>query len=125
MENNDLGSKKTNNKQSTNEGFSGKNIPEDYNSADLNLKEEVETDAKGNKKIVQRARNVDGTEASIPDEEERTWDENESLSRGVTTEKEAMKTVENEDLNSDITAHRYPNSHPDNHEDRGNIKLDE
>lgn len=36
-----------------------------------------------------------------------------------------MKTVENEDHNSDITANRYPNEHPDNKEDRGNIKLDE
>ena len=125
MENNDLGSKKTNNKQSTNEGFSGKNVPEDYNSANSNLKKEIEIDSKGNEKIVQRARNVDETAASIPEQEDRTWDENESLSRGVTTEKAAMKTVENEDLNSDITAHRYPNSHPDNHEDRGNIKLDE
>jgi len=125
MANNDLGSKKTNNKQSTNEGFSGKNIREDYNAADSNLKEEIETDSKGNEKNVQRARNIDGTTASIPEKEERTWDENESLSRGVTTEKEVMKTIENEDLNSDITAYRYPNSHPDNHEDRGNIKLDE
>jgi len=123
MANNDLGSKKTNNKQSTNEGFSGKNIREDYNAADSNLKEEIETDSKGNEKNVQRARNIDGTTASIPEKEERTWDENESLSRGVTTEKEVMKTIENEDLNSDITAYRYPNSHPDNHEDRGNIKL--
>jgi hypothetical protein len=125
MENKDLESKKTNNKQSINEGFSGENIAEDYNHADSSLKEEVETDSKGNEKIVHRARNVDGTAASIPEQEERTWDENESLSRGVTTEKAAMKTIENEDLNSDITAHRYPSSHPDNHQDRGNIKLDE
>ncbi|WP_188051176.1 hypothetical protein [Flavobacterium sp. GP15] len=125
MENNNLGSKKTNNKQNTNEGFSGENLPEDYNPAAPILKEEVEIDADGNQKIVQRARNVDGSIAPLPDEEERTWNENESLSRGVSTEEEAMKTVENKDLNSDITAHRYPNSHPDNHEDRGNIKLDE
>lgn len=125
MENNNLGSKKTNNKQNTNEGFSGENLPEDYNPSAPILKEEVEIDADGNQKIVQRARNVDGSIAPLPDEEERTWNENESLSRGVSTEEEAMKTVENKDLNSDITAHRYPNSHPDNHEDRGNIKLDE
>ncbi|CAM4079238.1 hypothetical protein [Flavobacterium weaverense] len=124
MESNDLGSKKTNNKQNTNEGFSGENIPEDYNSATSNITEEVEIDANGNKKIVQRARNVDGSVASIPDEE-RNWNENESLSRAVSSEKEEMRTVENKDLNSDITAHRYPASHPDNHEDRGNIKLDE
>lgn len=125
MENNNLGSKKTNNKQNTNEGFSGEKLPQDYNSSAPILKEEIEIDANGNQKIVQRARNVDGSIAPLPDEEERTWNENESVSRGVSTEEEAMKTVENKDLNSDITAHRYPNSHPDNHEDRGNIKLDE
>ncbi|MEC5166192.1 hypothetical protein RCH18_001928 [Flavobacterium sp. PL11] len=125
MENDDLGSKKMNNKQNTNEGFSGENIPNDYNTADSIMKEEIVTDAKGNDTIVQRARNADGSEASIPEQEERTWNENESLSRGVATEEAAMKTVENEDLNSDITAHRYPASHPDNQEDRGNIKLDE
>jgi hypothetical protein len=46
-------------------------------------------------------------------DEERTWNENESLSRGVATEEEAMK-VENEDLNSDITAIAIQ-PHPDNH----------
>ncbi|MBG6110767.1 hypothetical protein H4V97_001147 [Flavobacterium sp. CG_23.5] len=125
MESKDLGSKKTNNKQNINEGFSSENLPEDYNPSTSNLKEEVEIDANGNEKIVQRARNVDGTIASIPEPEERTWNENESLSRGVSTEKEVMRTVENEDHNSDITANRYPNEHPDNKEDRGNIKLDE
>jgi hypothetical protein len=125
MESNDLSSKKTNNKQNTNEGFSGENLPEDYNPATSILKEEVEIDANGNEKVVQRARNVDGSIASIPEPEERTWNENESLSRGVSTEKEVMKTIENEDLNSDITAHRYPASHPDNKKDRGNIKLDQ
>ena len=125
MENNDLSSKKTNNKQNINEGFSGENLPEDYNPVISNLKEEVEIDATGNEKIVQRARNVDGSIASIPELEERSWNENESLSRGVSTEKEAMRTVENEDYNSDITAKRYPNSHPDNKKNRGNIKLDE
>lgn len=125
MESKDLGSKKTNNKQNINEGFSSENLPEDYNPSTSNLKEEVEIDANGNEKIVQRARNVDGTIASIPEPAERTWNENESLSRGVSTEKEVMRTVENEDHNSDITANRYPNEHPDNKEDRGNIKLDE
>ena len=125
MENSNLGSKKTNNKQSVNEGFSGANIPDDNNPNASILQSEVEIDANGNEKIVQRARNVDGTIASIPDAEERSWNDNESLSRGVSDEKEEMRTVENKDLNSDITAHRYPKSHPDNHEDRGNIKLDE
>jgi hypothetical protein len=125
MESNDLSSKKTNNKQNINEGFSGANLPKDHNPAESNLKDEVEIDADGNEKIVQRARNVDGSIASIPEPEERSWNENESLSRGVSTEKEAMRTVENEDYNSDVTAKRYPNEHPDNKKNRGNIKLDE
>ena len=92
------------------------------NKQDAMLNEEIEIDAEGKETIVKRAHNADGSVAHIP-EEDRTWNENESLSRGVTTEEEAMKTVENEDLNSDITANRYPNSHPDNHKDRGNMKL--
>lgn len=125
MENNDLGSKKTNNKQQINDQMGSEKTLNETNTVAPKLKEEIEIDASGNEKVVQRARNVDGSIAAIPDTEDRTWNENESLSRGVSTEKEAMKTVENEDLNSDITAHRYPASNPDNKEDRGNIKLDE
>jgi hypothetical protein len=36
--------------------------------------------------MVQRARNVD-QKNSIPEPEERNWNENESLSRGVSSEK--------------------------------------
>ena len=42
MESNDLGSKKTNNKQNKNEGFSGEKLPEDYNNAASILKEKIE-----------------------------------------------------------------------------------
>jgi len=125
MQSDDLSKKKTNNKQTSNEGLSGNNSPEDLATDASILKEEVEIDASGNEKLVQRARNVDQTIASIPEPEERTWNENESLSRGVSSEKETMRTVENEDYNSDITAKRYPTGHPDNKENRGNIKLDE
>ena len=38
MESNDLGSKKTNNKQNTNEGFSGENLPKITNPAASILK---------------------------------------------------------------------------------------
>lgn len=122
MENKD--SKKDFEKQNTNEGFSGKYMTEKDKAQDSILTNEIEIDADGNKVVVQRARNVDGSIAHIP-YKERTWNENESLSRGVATEEEAMKTVENEDLNSDITANRYPTSHPDNHKYRGNMKLDD
>lgn len=121
MESNDLGSKKTNNKQNVNEGFSGENLPEDYNPAASNLKAEVETDAQGNQKIVQRARNVDG----IPDQNDAGSNENPSSDAGIVSEEQAKKMVENKDHNSDIIPNRYPNEHPDNQEDRGNIKLDE
>ena len=125
MENNDLDSKKTNNKQQINDQMVSEKTLNETNTVAPKLKEEIEIDGNGNEKVVLRARNVDGSIAAIPENEDRTWNENESLSRGVSTEKEAMKTVENEDLNSDITAHRYPASNPDNKEDRGNIKLDE
>ena len=111
----DLGDKKMNGKQTVNEGFSGENIRDDFSNEASKLRTEIETDADGNKKVVDRARHVEGT---IP-EEEKTWNENESLARGVDTEEEVMKTIENIDHNSDITAHRYPNSHPENHKDNG------
>ncbi len=120
MQSDDLSSKKTNNKQNTNEGLSENNSPEDPATGASILKEEIEIDTNGNEKLVKRARNVNGTTASTP-----AVAENESENRGVSTEKEAMKTVENEDHNSDITANRYPNEHPDNKENRGNIELDE
>jgi len=117
MENKDLGSKKINNEQEINEGFSGENISKDYNPSKEKLNTEQETDENGNTKNVERARNQE--------QGDRSWDENESLSRGVKSEEAQQKTVENKDRNSDIATNRYPNSHPDNHKDRGNMKLDE
>lgn len=125
MENKDLGSKKINGKQAVNEGFSGENMSDDVDSGVSKLKEEIEIDTHGNEKIVQRARNVDGSLANVPDENEKSQDENENSNRGVSTEADIIKTVENRDRNSDITSNRYPNSNPDNHIDRGNQKLDE
>lgn len=122
MENKDKNTNEKTEVPTNNEGNNSK-LSNDTNQ-DAMLNEEIEIDANGKETIVKRAHNADGSVAHIP-EEDRTWNENESLSRGVTTEEEAMKTVENEDLNSDITANRYPNSHPDNHKDRGNMKLGE
>lgn len=103
-------------KQNVNEGFSGTNLDQKINSQESMLNEEIEIDAEGNKKIVQIAKNVDGSIAPIPDEE-ITWNDNESLSRGVRTEEDAMNTIEKEELNSDTTANQYPASHPDNQTD--------
>ncbi|REG94117.1 hypothetical protein [Flavobacterium aquicola] len=118
MENKDLGSKKINNKQEINEGFSGKNMFGDTDSDSPKLQEEIEIDAQGNEKIVQRARNSGDTLKNVTDEDENS-------NRGVTSDADLKKTLENRDKNSDITPNRYPNSHPDNHIDRGNQKLDE
>jgi hypothetical protein len=47
------------------------------------------------------------------------------MNRDVYSDAEVKKTIENEDLNSDFTSMRYPNSNQDNHINRENIKLDE
>ena len=122
MESNNLGSKKTNNKQNSDTESIGKNL----NPKLSQLKEEIEIDTHGNEKIVQRVQDIDKTTPlTVLDENEKKWHENENLVRGVATEAEVKKTVENRDRNSDITPNRYSNSNPDNHVDRGNQKLDE
>ncbi len=121
MKNNDLDSKKTNNKQNMNEGFSGQNLAKNTNPEVSHLKSEVETDNHGDQKIVQRARNIDGT---LEQNEDNT-PKNLSSDTANVSEEQAKKMVENKDHNSDIIPNRYPNEHPDNKEDRGNIKLDQ
>jgi hypothetical protein len=125
MEKKDLGSKKINNKQEVNEGLSGKNISDDTDSNTSKLKKEIEIDANGNEKTVQRARNIEGTTPDLPEKIDNDQKVKEGLNRGVATEKDTKKTVENIDRNSDITPNRYPNSDPDNHENRGNTNLDD
>jgi hypothetical protein len=74
------------NKQTTNEGLSGNNsriLPQ----AHQYLKKKWKLTPVEMKKMVQRARNIDQKIASIPEPEERNWNENESLSRGVSSEK--------------------------------------
>lgn len=121
METNNLGDKKFNNEQGVNEGFSGENISENYNPA--KLKTEYETDVNGNQVKVERARNMDNV--AINDSEAQNPNGNESPGIHTISENAKKKTVENKDRNSDITANRYPNSHPDNHHNRGNLNLDE
>lgn len=103
----DIGNKKWNGEQEKqkgeiNEGFSGKNLPDDYNPSKGKLKMEIEKDAEGNTDIVKRAR---------PNMETKT---DETLKN--------KKNPENRDKNSDIDPNRYPSSHPDNKKSRGNIK---
>lgn len=122
METNNLGSKKINGVQKNIDDTRGKNISHDGKADDANLKKEVITDEDGNKKVVERARNENEDIQKVKGDVDP---KNPNSNRGVSTEEEANKTVENKDRNSDITPNRYPNSHPDNHEDRGNMKLDE
>lgn len=122
METNNLGAKKINGVQKNIDKSKGKNISHDGKSEDTNLKKEVVTDKDGNKTIVERARNEN---EEIIEEKDDVNLNNANSNRGVSSEKEAKKTVENKDRNSDITPNRYPNSNPESHQDRGNMKLDE
>ncbi len=110
MENNDLGSKKMNNKQEA----TGMNAPSDAASA---MQSEIETDQSGVEKVVNRARH---TEQNVSISEFPSSKEL-GLKPSTAPETVGKKMVENRDKNSDITSNRYPNSHPDNHENRGNL----
>lgn len=122
METNNLGSKKINGVQKNIDETKGKNISHDGKADDANLKKEVVEDKDGNKKVVDRARNENEDIEKVKDD---VNPDNPNANRGVSSDEEAKKTVENKDRNSDVEPNRYPNSHPDNHEDRGNMKLDE
>jgi len=124
-DNKDLGDRKWNNGQQKNadkeinEGFSGQNIPNDYNPSDEKvqnrLRDEQETDEDGNDKNVKRARHTDDDESHVASGESRNEDNSEIRN---------PKAAENRDRNYD-SPDRYPNSHPDNDKNRGNIKLDD
>nr|WP_294932429.1 hypothetical protein [uncultured Flavobacterium sp.] len=122
MDTNNLGAKKINGVQKDIDESKGKNISHDGKSEDANLKKEVVTDAQGNKQIVERARNENEDIRKVKDDVSL---DDANANRGVSSEEEAKKTVENKDRNSDITPNRYPNSNPESHKDRGNMKLDE
>jgi len=122
MGTNDLGSKKINGVQKNIDESKGKNISHNGKADDANLKKEVVADQDGNKKIVERARNENEDIKKVKGDVDPN---NANANRGVSSEEEAKKTVENKDRNSDVTPNRYPNSDPESHEDRGNMKLDE
>jgi uncharacterized protein YktB (UPF0637 family) len=63
----DLGSKKMNNQEKEsekNEGFSGENLPKNYDPSTDKLKPELDKDADGTTETVQRARDVDEKQAA-------------------------------------------------------------
>ncbi|MBZ4037724.1 hypothetical protein K6T82_23390 [Flavobacterium sp. 17A] len=122
METNNLKTKKINGTQKNVDESKGENVSHDKDLKDAKLNKELVTDQDGDKKIVERARNEN---EDIKTKISKTDSNNANANRGVVTDEEVEKTVENKDRNSDITPNRYPNSHPDNHEDRGNMKLDE
>lgn len=122
MENNNLGTKKINGVQKNIDESKGKNVSHDTETPESKLKKETVTDQDGNKETVERARNENEKIKEKPDTVDKN---NPNANRGVSSEEEAKKTVENKDHNSDVTPNRYPNSNPDNHKDRGNMKLDE
>ncbi|WPO79239.1 hypothetical protein [Flavobacterium sp. KACC 22761] len=122
METSNLGTKKINGVQKNIDETKGKNVSHDTKYDKANLEPEIVTDEKGAKEIVDRARNVNEEIDKVADS---VNPDNPNANRGVETDEEASKTIENKDRNSDITPNRYPNSNPESHEDRGNMKLDE
>lgn len=107
------GDKKWNNTQ-VNEGFSGQNLPEGYNDQNPRMTTEVETDESGNETQVKRAR--------FPHQQDDASVFDAPVDNSVIENK---KSLEHRDRNYDIARNRYPNSHPESHRDRGNMKLDE
>ncbi len=120
--NKNLGGKKWNDegnpnvKNEKNEGFSGGNIPSDYNPAPL--KTEKDIDAKGDAHFVDRARNEDAN----PNHKAPNIGDPQTADN---TKIEEPNRVENRDRNYDDATNRYPASHPENKENRGNINLDD
>lgn len=117
-----LGSKKINGVQKDRDESKGKNVSHDSTETQSKLKKEVVTDKSGRKEVVNRARNEN---EDIKEVSDTTKSSSANVNRGVDTEADAKKTVENKDRNSDVTPNRYPNSNPESHKDRGNMKLDE
>ena len=110
MESQELGSKKMNNKQVI-EHENGINILQEPI-----VQSEVEIDNHGNSKTVQRSRNVEGDTSLIESQTNQV-----TATPSDAPEELGKKMVENKDKNSDIATNRYPNSSPDNHENRGNL----
>ncbi|WP_395044619.1 hypothetical protein [Flavobacterium sp.] len=114
MKNQDLGSKKMNNKQSNNDDLLGVTMQNHTGSL---MKSEIEVDKNGVRKVVERARNTNHDKEN----HEVSTDKNLSTKPSTASEAIGKKMVENKDKNFDITPNRYPNSSPENKENRGNL----
>ena len=125
----DLGDKKINNqeKQSEkNEGFSGDNLPKNYDPSSDKLKAELDKKKDGAAETEQRARDVDEKKAPpVSQDDKTTRDDGEvvSKSRGTANEAEDVESAENRDFNNDTEKGRYNNANPDNKVNRGNTHL--
>ena len=125
----DLGDAKHNNaekKSPKNEGFSGENLPNNYDPAKDKLKTELEKNKEGDLETVHRARDVDEKSAPPVSESDGAVNGNGRVvdkNRGTANEKEDMETAENRDFNSDIEKERYPKDDPENKKVRGNTHF--
>lgn len=125
----DLGSKKMYNQEKEsdkNEGFSGENLPKNYDPSSAKLKTEIDKDENGNTETVKRARDTDEKQAPAVGNGSKTTDSEGdvvSKSRGTENEKEDMETTENRDFNSDLDEQRNISDKPEDKESRGNINF--
>lgn len=110
----DLGDKKVNNQEKSsqrNEGFSGENLPKNYDPSKDKLDKELEKKKDGNVVAQQRARDVNEKKApevnSLSSKTEGEDGETISKSRGTENAKEDMETAENRDFNSDTEKKRH------------------
>lgn len=125
----DLGDKKINNQEmesEKNEGFSGENLPKNYDPSADKLKTELDKKKDGSVETEQRARDVDEKQAPpVSQDAKTTRDDGQvvSKSRGTANQAEDIESAENRDFNNDTEKGRYDNSNPDNKVNRGNTHL--
>jgi hypothetical protein len=125
----DLGSKKIFDQEKEgepNEGFSGENLPKNYDPSADKLKTELDKKKDGETVTVKRARDVDEKQAPPVSQSDDTIRDDGAVvskSRGTANENEDMETAENRDFNSDTDEKRYDASNPDNHKHRGNTHV--
>lgn len=126
----DLGSKKINNQEKgsdKNEGFSGDNLPKNYDPSSKKLTPEIEKDEAGNTHTQQRARDVDEKQQPPVSESDKIESNGKVVdkSRGTSNEKEEVETAENRDFNSDLDEDRHQKGEGENKTSRGNINFGE
>lgn len=126
----DLGSKKIFNqekKSEKNEGFSGDNLPKNYDPSTNKLKTEIEKDEAGEMHTLKRARDVDEKQQPPISDTDKTESNGKIVdkSRGTANEGEEVETAENRDFNSDLDETRYAKNDRENRINRGNINFGE